>query len=167
MIADVKRAYVPRCDSLRAAFQQKSIANIQAFTGSLGTYPNNLLSLALNPSYNHRKVWAYIFSVSATWSIDLDLVFFLQQSEIYRQKIIVWSSAGANNQFSMGFSLSSTQVAIANETLTTLIANTAVYTASPHRFNIAADRACLDVKSITGGAALFDGLLMIQSQAGL
>lgn len=167
MIAEVKRAYVPRCDSVRNQFFQKTLAQIQAFNDANGTYPNQLCPVRLVPSYTHRKVWAYLFSSSATFSVDADVVFYLNNAEIFRQKLHVWSSPATNNQISFGFaSVGASPAGSYNESYTTLFGGT-FYVASPHRFNITADRAVICANSLTGAAANFDGTLIIQSQAGL
>lgn len=168
MIADVSRAYVPTAQFAYASFVQQSLANIQAFNNTTnGSYPNRILPIKVSPTLVHRKVWAYFVSISGTYSTDVDLVATLNGSEIFRQKIVLQSSAAVNQKFYFGIAVQSANVGAQREQLITTVANTTTFGVAPHYLNINCDEFHLAINSITGAAAAWDAGLLVQSQAGI
>jgi hypothetical protein len=167
-IADVSRAYVPTAQFGYSSFVQKSLANIQAFNDSTnGTYPNRILPVKVSPTLVHRKVWAYLISISGTYSTDCDLVATLNGSEVFRQKIVVQNSASVNQKFYFGIAIQSSTVGAQREQLITTVANTTTFGIAPHYLNINCDEFHLAVNALTGAAANWDGGVLVQSQAGI
>jgi hypothetical protein len=165
MNADVRRAYNPTAEYKQGNFYQKTIANMTAFADSAnGVWPH-LLRLNIQPNLVHRKIWVWLHSISVTFSVDADLVLRLNGTEKYRQRFTHFNSAAVNDKWVFG--LSSSGVTATNEQLVVTIANTTVFGIAPHRLNIACDEAYIDVISVTGAAANFDGGLHIHSQAGI
>lgn len=163
MIADVTRAYNPNCSFFFNGLQQQTIANLQARTD----FPFTLLKTTIPISQIHRKIWCWFWSISPTWSADVDLVFWTNQREVFRQKILFWNTAAVNLKFAFCISQQSQSYGSVNEQLIIVVASTTIFGVAPHRLNIAADSVGLYVNSVSGAAATFDAGLHVQSQAGL
>jgi hypothetical protein len=163
MIADVVRAYTPTVDFKSQSFQQLSLATIQGQTG--GT--SQMCYVPLIATLVHRKVFVLLWSISGTFSLDADLVATSNGREVLAMKFVVWNTAAQNRKFKFGFHDVTTNIGGINEQLFTLIAGTNYVAVSPHRLNIACDAMYIRANSITGGAAAFDAILNVQSQAGI
>jgi hypothetical protein len=162
-IADVRRAYTPKCDYQSQTFFQQSLANIQA----MSTYPNKICRVSVVPELVHRKIWAYILSISGTYSHDVDVVCRLHGSEVYRQKLSIQNTAAVNTKYQFCAATMASGVGGQREQLITTVASTTNFGICPLQLNIACDEVSLFINGLTGAAAAWDLGLHVLSQAGI
>lgn len=164
-ILDVKRAYNPQVEWIRQAFQQLTIAQIQALNGSKGIYPN-LVPVKVNPSLIHRKIWAWFWSTSAAWSADITLVGMLNGVRQFEHMFVRWNTGAQTDKFIFNVWTVTSNVGAIGEQLFTVV-NVTNVAVSPFRLNVSVDELFLRVDKITGAAANFDAGLVVQSQQGV
>jgi len=168
MIADVKRVYVPAVEWKRNTFQQASLADIQALSNinGKGQYPN-ICRVVIDPTLIHRKVWAWFWSISATWAASIALVGRLKGVQQFEHTIVKWTPQNATDKYVWNFQTSSTLTGSAGEQMFIVINNTTTFGCAPFRLNTGIDELYLRVDSLTGAAAAFDAGISVQSQQGI
>jgi hypothetical protein len=161
---DVFRAYVPTVKvSNFPHIVQANVAALQA-ARSDSVYPD-MCGVDLDPRLPHRKIYALMYSASATYNFDYDLVATLSGREVYRQKLAQWANAGNNRWISGAFTLGTNQGGI-NESIIVLVNATNVLI-NPWRINLTCDRMYLHINVVNPAASLFDMGLRVISQAGI
>lgn len=154
----VLRAYIPTCKSVFNHTNQVPLQSPGLVTG---------MSLSVPVSLPHRRVWAWGWSVSATWSMQLSFQGLLQGRVVYEQLIINWTTAAVFDKWYSGIDQVVSQIGASNEQIFTQIGGGATFAVSPWRLNLTCDTIALNLLSQTGVAALFDFGLHVTSQQGV
>lgn len=163
-MGDVFRAYTPTVKATTfLRLVQQNVAGLQAAQNG-SAYPDMLFQ-RVDPKLPHRKIWAYMYSASATYSFDYDLVATLNGRIVYQQKLAQWANSGTSRWIS-GANLLGTGQGLINESAITVV-NTTTVIINPWRINITADQFYLHINAVSPAASLFDMGLMIISQAGI
>lgn len=154
------RAYIPKVDQQIQLMQQRTAAQLAAAAP--------ICKVALQPSLVYRRVYAWIWSTGATWSLDYDLVGTLNGVEKYRQKLASFTTAAVFTKWYSSIAQANATAGNVNEQLFTFI-NGTQFGVAPWRHNLAVDTMYLQVNAINdnGGASLFDAGLIVLSQMGI
>lgn len=156
-MSNVYRAYIPTVKWARQAAQRVALSALVT----------PLAPVTVDSRLVHRKVWAWLWSISATWSAEYDLVATLNGSEVYRQKLAKWDTGGGFDKWFSGFAQVGAQTGTVNEQVFTFIGNSTLFCAVPWRLNLACDTFFIDVRAASGAAAAFDYAIFVQSQQGI